>query len=134
MAAQYPYVVIDNEAGLENLSRRIAPEVDLMIMVTDPSARGIDTVSRLHKLAHEMGISYKSLAIAVNRTRGGKPSDRLDNLTKATKAQRTILLPEDHELSEYSEAGVNLMSLGAGNPVVSHMDNFVASIMTNNKV
>jgi len=43
IAENYPYVVLDNEAGLENLSRRILRRVDLMIMVADPSKRGLDT-------------------------------------------------------------------------------------------
>ena len=43
-------VVIDNEAGLENLSRRIVRRVDLLVMVTDPSRAGFTTVERLHEL------------------------------------------------------------------------------------
>lgn len=133
MASQYRFVVIDNEAGLENLSRRIAPEVDLMIMVTDPSARGIDTVLRLHKLAQEMGISCRRLAIAVNRTRRDRLPDRLEDLVKATGAQTLVAFPDDEEVSEYSETGRNLMELGAENEFVSRMDAFIDWMKLKNK-
>ena len=59
IADDYPYVVIDNEAGLENLSRRIVRELDLMIMVADPSRQGVETVRRLVALAREMDIKVK---------------------------------------------------------------------------
>ncbi len=69
MVNQYPCVVLDNEAGLENLSRRIVNKVNLLIMVTDPTVRGFETVKRLHALAGEMEIAYDRLAIVVNRLR-----------------------------------------------------------------
>lgn len=133
MASQYPYVVIDNEAGLENLSRRIAPEVDLMIIVTDPSARGFDTVSRLHGLSREMGIICKRTAIAVNRTRREIPPHRLDDLVKSTGADTIVTFPDDDEVSEYSEAGGNLMLLNAGNALVSRIDDFIDWMKIDNK-
>jgi CO dehydrogenase maturation factor len=51
ISSQYPFVVLDNEAGLENLSRRIVQKVDLLIFVADPSYQGLTTVQRLYELA-----------------------------------------------------------------------------------
>ena len=70
IAENYPFLVLDNEAGLENLSRRILRRVNLLIMVTDPSKRGLDTVGRLYDLAAEMDVRHERLAIVVNRLRG----------------------------------------------------------------
>ena len=67
---EYPYVVLDNEAGLENLSRRIVNKVDMLVIVTDPSHNGLSTVTRLFNLAKEMGISYDRLVVFVNKQRG----------------------------------------------------------------
>ena len=67
IASHYPYVVLDNEAGLENLSRRIVQKVDLLIFVADPSRRGLDTIVRLYELAQDMEIKYNRSAIIVNR-------------------------------------------------------------------
>ena len=60
--------MIDNEAGLENLSRRLYQKIDLMIIVADPSKRGIETIRRLHDLAGEMEIEYDRLAVVINRS------------------------------------------------------------------
>ena len=54
ISSQYPWVVLDNEAGLENLSRRIVQKVDLMVLVSDASNAGLQTLLRLHELAGEM--------------------------------------------------------------------------------
>ena len=67
IAAEYPFVVLDNEAGLEDLSRRIVQKVNTMIMVTDPSKWGLTTIERLHKLAREMEIQYDRLVIVINQ-------------------------------------------------------------------
>ena len=75
LSSAYPYVIIDNEAGLENLSRRIVQKVDLLVMVSDPSKNGIETVRRLHKLAFEMNIDFKRLCVFINRARNGKLPD-----------------------------------------------------------
>ena len=69
IAKNYPIVVIDNEAGLEHVSRRVVSVVDLMMIVSDPSQRGMDTVRRLYDLAQEMGVKYGKLAIVINRMR-----------------------------------------------------------------
>jgi len=72
ISSQYPYVVLDNEAGLENLSRRIVQKVDMLVLVSDASGAGLNTLSRLHALADEMGIKYDRLLLVVNRIRGGQ--------------------------------------------------------------
>jgi CO dehydrogenase maturation factor len=76
MSESYPYVVLDNEAGLENLSRRIVQKVNLMVMIADPSKRGLETVKRLHELALEMNIEFDKLAIVVNRLRKDEIRER----------------------------------------------------------
>ena len=86
IASQYPYVVLDNEAGLENLSRRIMRKMDMLIMVAEPSARGLETVRRLHCLALEMGISFKRLAIIINRLRQDALPQAAGQLRKDTGA------------------------------------------------
>jgi CO dehydrogenase maturation factor len=126
IAENYPYVVLDNEAGLENLSRRIMRRVDLLVMVADPSRRGLDTVGRLHDLAVEMEIRYDRLAIAINRLRRGVLSDAAAALREKTGADFLLALPEDEALAELGERGDGLALLPEGNPVVAELDRFLA--------
>ncbi|HVO67531.1 MAG TPA: AAA family ATPase [Syntrophales bacterium] len=122
MIDKYPYVVLDNEAGLENLSRRIVNKVNLLVMVTDPTNRGFETVRRLHALACEMEIAYDRLAIVVNRLRREGLPAGTENLKIATRADMIVGLPEDEEIIAISEQGGNLRNLSLNNPLLIGVD------------
>jgi len=128
ISSHYPYVVLDNEAGLENLSRRIIQKVDILVMVADPSLRGLETVRRLHMLAQEMEMKYDRLAIFVNRLRHDKLPAQVPELTTATGADIVIGLPENDELAEVNENGKSLWSLSPGNHVSERIDEFLVNI------
>lgn len=66
----YRYVVTDNEAGLEHLSRLTTRDVDLMLVVTDPTQRGIMTAARIRDLTEELKLNVRSLKLIVNRCPG----------------------------------------------------------------
>jgi CO dehydrogenase maturation factor len=122
MVSQYPYVVLDNEAGLENLSRRIVNEVRLLIMVTDPTARGFETVKRLHALAGEMEIAYERLAIVVNRLRREGLPAAAEDLKITTGADIILGIPEDEDILTISEQSGNLNNLSPANPILIEVD------------
>ena len=128
MVSKYPYVVLDNEAGLENLSRRIVNKVSLLVMVTDPSIRGFETVRRLHKLSGEMEIVYDKLAIVVNRFRRQELPAESEALKAATGADIIVGLPEDEDILAISETNGNLRHLSPDNPVLTGMDRILEMI------
>jgi CO dehydrogenase maturation factor len=123
LANEYPSVVIDNEAGLENLSRRIIPTVDQLVFVTDPSARGLATALRLYELAKEMGIDATSMGVILNRVRssdGRGPSGLLERATELfsdTPVEVLGILPEDADLGSRDEEGLSILGLPEANPV-----------------
>ena len=125
ISSQYPMVVVDNEAGLENLSRRIVQRVNLLVMVSDPSSRGLDTVRRLHALAREMEIRFERLAVIINRLRKDERTSAISELKADTRADYVVSLPDDPELAEMSENGKSLWSISSGNTVVQQLDAFV---------
>ncbi len=128
MVSKYPYVVLDNEAGLENLSRRIVNKVSLLVMVTDPSIRGFETVRRLHKLSGEMEIVYDKLAIVVNRFRRQELPAESEALKAATGADIIVGLPEDEDILAISETNGNLRHLSPDNPVFTGLDRMLEMI------
>ena len=103
ISSSYPYVVLDNEAGLENLSRRIVQKVDLMVLVSDASNAGLQTLFRLYELANEMKMSYGKLALVVNRLRSDKLPSRIEEIREKTKADIVIGLPDDDEIAAFAE-------------------------------
>jgi CO dehydrogenase maturation factor len=129
ISSHYPYVVLDNEAGLENLSRRIVQKVNTLVMVTDPSQRGLETVARLHVLAKEMELKYDRLAIIVNRLRRDTLPEHVSKLQESTGADIVIGLPEDTELAEFAENGQSIKSLSSTNQVVEKIDNFLSTLI-----
>jgi CO dehydrogenase maturation factor len=125
MVSKYPYVILDNEAGMENLSRRIVNKVSLLVIVTDPTTRGFETVRRLHKLSGEMEIAYDKLAIVVNRLRRKELSTGADALGRATGADIIVGLPEDEDIFAISEQSGNLRHLSPDNPVLTGLDRVI---------
>ncbi len=125
LSGQYPYVVLDNEAGLENLSRRIIQKVNLLIMISDPSKRGLKTVRRLHTLSNDMGIQYDQLAIFVNRMRRDEFSEDALEIKSSTEADYLIGLPDDIELAEAAEQGEALLTIQENNSVAKILDRFI---------
>jgi CO dehydrogenase maturation factor len=124
----YPWVVIDNEAGLENLSRRIVRRVDWLVLVSDPSARGLTTVARLHGLAREMEVEFDHLALVVNRVRGSAPPPRAVALASELGAELLIAMPDDDELAAVAEGGEPVSELPGNNPVIGALDTLVAAL------
>lgn len=131
ISGRYPHVVLDNEAGLENLSRRLAPSVDLLVLAADPSARGLATAARIRALAAELGILAARTALAVNRLAGPlSPAARetADNLA----ADFLLQLPEDPALAALDREGTPLAALPPDNPLVAAVDAFLDRILPAN--
>ena len=125
---EYPFVVLDNEAGMENLSRRIVTKVDLLVMVADPSKRGLDTLKRLHEVTTEMEIKYNKLALIINRLRRDELPQFAAVLKEQTGADLFIGIPDNKELADFSEAGRDLADLPEANPVSQKIDTMLSDL------
>jgi CO dehydrogenase maturation factor len=124
----YPFIVIDNEAGLENLSRRLYRKVDLLVIVGDPSKRGIETLRRLHALAHEMGVEYGRLAVVINLVREGTVTGGLSSLSDELSADSLIMLPFDPELAGAGEEGMRMQDVPRTNPVLAGINGLITQL------
>lgn len=129
IAAAYPYIVLDNEAGLENLSRRIVQKVDLLVMVADASKKGLETLVRLQSLAQEMEVRYSRLALVINRLRRTEMLPELQALQAKLGADFLVCIPDNEELAFQAEAGHPLSGLAAANPVVAKVDELLAQAL-----
>ena len=74
-AKNYRYVVVDNEAGLEHISRGILPKVDTILLVSDCSRRGIQAVGRIAEMIRELKLGASQVKLIVNRAPGGVLND-----------------------------------------------------------
>jgi CO dehydrogenase maturation factor len=72
--ASYPYVVMDNEAGMEHISRRTTQNVDLLFIVSDPSLAGLRAARRIQALIGSLELTVREIALVINRTNGLPPA------------------------------------------------------------
>ncbi len=70
-AGRYKYMVVDNEAGMEHISRGLLPSVDAILLVSDCSRRGIQAVGRIARLVEDLGIKHGKMGLVVNRAPDG---------------------------------------------------------------
>lgn len=114
----YDFVVMDNEAGLEHLSRRTTREADVLLLVSDPSLRGTRTAARLSALADELSIGVDRRYIVYNRA-----EEPLDDAIVTAAAQAGLeiagVIPPDQGISECDLAGLGLFDLAADSQALS---------------
>jgi len=67
LSKNYPYCVMDAEAGLEHFSRRTTRDVDVLLITTDPSSRGIMTAKRIVDLVKELNTRFGKIYVVANR-------------------------------------------------------------------
>jgi CO dehydrogenase maturation factor len=92
LADDYPYVIIDNEAGMEHLSRRTTHKVDILVIVSDPTAKGIKTAARINALVDELNLEVDRRAFVINRTLG-PDGDELKKAASEAGLDVTGLVP-----------------------------------------
>jgi len=110
LSSSYDTIVIDTEAGLEHLSRRTTQNVDIMLVVTDTSKRGILTAQRIGELSKELNISFNESYLIVNRVKPGKEDEILKKVSETgLKVIGTVY--EDETVSEYDLEGRPLINL-----------------------
>jgi CO dehydrogenase maturation factor len=104
LGGNYAYVVIDNEAGMEHLSRRTTRDVDHLFMVTNPTVTGIRTAGKISRLAGELAVGIEEKHLIMNRVHGPLP----DQVAAAVRDQgltEFCSIPEDDMLSSLDRTG-----------------------------
>jgi CO dehydrogenase maturation factor len=117
--ANYDYLVIDSEAGMEHLSRRTIQDVDVMFIVSDASVRGIRTITRINDLIKNLKSKVKSVYAIVTKASEETMSELQEEIEK-TGVELAGFIPFDEEVFKYDAKGLPLMDLPADSPVVKH--------------
>jgi CO dehydrogenase maturation factor len=114
---QYPFVVMDNEAGLEHLSRRTTRNVEHLLIVTDPSQRGAVAARRVGELVTELNIEVGQTHLIINRLPGNEMPPALKTFIDSIEIPILGTIPEDKTLQEFEFSGRPLVELGDESPV-----------------
>ncbi len=113
----YKYVVIDNEAGMEHLSRLTTQNVDLLFVVSDPTVRGIRTAGRILEVVKELGLNIKDLALIVNRVQG-EFDPKMAALVEEIGLKLAGVLPADETIAAFDLEGKPTIQLPDDIPAV----------------
>jgi CO dehydrogenase maturation factor len=117
LSKSYEFVVVDNEAGMEHLSRRTTRDVDVLLIVSDPTQRGIVAAQRVAELVDELEITIKDRYLILNRFPGQELPPALQKAIAAVKAEFLGIIPYDSTLAEFEFTGRPLIELDADSPV-----------------
>lgn len=110
LSETYPYVVIDNEAGMEHLSRRTTHKVNILLIVSDPTVRGLYTARRIHRLVDELQLEIERRALVVNRVSRNEGGE-LMKLAEREGLEVAGLIPQDSEISHFDLKGKPVFQL-----------------------
>ena len=117
LRSNYDYVIVDNEAGLEHLSRRIISDVDMLIVVSDAAARSIRSAARVHEIVKSVGLDIKEIYLVVTKVTGNE-IEMLQPEIEKTGLQLIGTVPMDPLVAEYDVQGKALLKLPDDAPVV----------------
>jgi len=104
-AGGYSHIVVDNEAGLEHISRGTLPRVDTLLLVSDCSRRGIQAAGRAAQMANDLSLKPKVLKLIVNRAPDGKPDDGIMEEIKNQGLDLLGVLPHDETVYRFDSEG-----------------------------
>ncbi len=107
----YRYIVTDNEAGLEHLSRRTTQDTDLLLIVSDPSARGVLTAGRVNEIVDELSLNIKKRLLIVNRVQGDSLPEELRPVVDKTGLALAGTVPDDRNIFTFDLEGRPLCEL-----------------------
>ncbi len=110
LADAYPFTVMDNEAGLEHLSRRTTQDTDLLLIISDSSVRGIMTAGRIGELVKELNLNVKRSVLIVNRIQED-PDSALRKVIDQQGVEFAGFVPADEMIFEYDLSGKPLIQL-----------------------
>ncbi|MFH1087138.1 MAG: AAA family ATPase [Chloroflexota bacterium] len=107
---RYQYVVVDNEAGMEHISRRTTEDVDVLLLVSDPTMRGVSVARRMKELVSELKVRVKRVPLVINRVRNGLPPE-LRRVCDESGLEIIATIPEDLSLPAIEITGQPVTSL-----------------------
>lgn len=116
VAVNYRNVVVDSEAGLEHVSRRTLLQIDLLVIVSDCTVRGIRTARRVAELAAEMGTPVQQLGLIVNRVPDGILPDGVRAAVEETGLPVLAVIPYDDHVAEMDGGGMAVGDIPADAP------------------
>lgn len=117
LTGNYPYIVMDNEAGMEHISRLTTRNVDVLLIVADTSRRGLQAGIRINELAHNLNIGVTKSYLVINQAKE-EPSEAVMNIIKDSGLELIGTIPENDGVYEYDLNGQATVEMPEDNEAV----------------
>lgn len=129
LSRHYAYVIIDNEAGLEHLSRHTTRDVQHMLIVSDPSQRGLVTAQRITQLRKQLDINIENAGLIINRVPDGRLPDALTAYVERLEVPLLGVIPSDSRIAESDSTGEPLLEWDDSSPVYQAVKHIADQIL-----
>ena len=127
----YKYVITDNEAGMEHISRKLTKHVDTLILVSDCAKRSIQAVARIRDLAIELNLSVGKVYLIVNKAPDGVLNDGVKEEIEKHNLNLLGVVPLDELIYKYDSDGIPLVKLPEESKSRKAMKEIVAKLELN---
>jgi CO dehydrogenase maturation factor len=117
LTRNYSYVVMDNEAGMEHISRLTTSNIDELLVVSDPSRRGLQAAQRIQELARSLNIGVNDIHLILNNAKED-PSQKLEQIIGDYGLNLLGVVREDETIEEFDLTGKPTYELPADNPAL----------------
>ena len=131
LADNYAYTVMDNEAGMEHLSRRTTQNIDELLIISNHSVKGVRAVARIRDLVSELKLVVKRQSVVINFV-----PDKLNPLISEELSRlginTVVTIPLDEEVSEYDLKLKPLLDLPDTSRAVKAINNLLVKLVNKN--
>ena len=131
LMGNYAYTVMDNEAGMEHLSRRTTQNIDELLLVSDHSIKGARTIARLRELITELRLKVKRQSVILNRVPSGVDPLISEELVRLG-IEPAALIPEDEQVAKYDLEIKPLLDLPDTSKAVKAVSDLMAKLLNRN--
>lgn len=125
VADNFDYVVIDGEAGIEQINRRVMEKVTHLIMVSDASKKGIGVIKTIKSVADEL-VMYEKAGVIINRL----PDEAVKDYIDLGDLELLACIGQDSQLAEYDIKGKNVFYLPDDSEIVNGVRKALEQLLT----
>ena len=127
-SGSYSHVVVDNEAGFEHISRGTLPRVDILLLVSDCSRRGVQAAGRAARLAEELSLKCGAVKLIINRAPDGELSEGVLEQIELENLDLIGVLPQDRNVYDYDSAGYPSANVDEDSPIKTALRQIILSL------
>jgi CO dehydrogenase maturation factor len=128
LSGNYPYMVMDNEAGMEHLSRRTTQNVDELLLISDHSVKGVRTIARIKELVTELKLEVKRQSVLINLVPDGISPAVADEMARLG-IEAAAVLPLDEMVTNYDIQLKPLLELPDESKAVQAVDSLMTKLL-----